>query len=205
MATDDLNAPLGQSANKEAPRFRTAGRASAGDRRRARPVRRRLRAAGRWSSTIRSAANRCGHCDRPEFQTGTGHAGGRLGRRSRAGRAQRRRTRRRAAIAASARGQHQDRHHHRRLDRQAPGGRDRRTSRDSRARRSIRACSKRRATAPIPSIAPDGARPADAYARAVSAPQGQAGRTARSPSCVGGLGISASATAARAVESCPAP
>ena len=61
------------------------------------------------------------------------------------------------------------------------------------ARRSSSACWRRRATARIPRIAPDGARPAEIYARAVKPLPGPQGRP-RIAIVIGGLGISANVT-----------
>ena len=88
-----------------------------------------------------------------------------------------------------------DGHHHRRHERQAAGSRDRRRRRQGRARPAwTSASARRRATAAIPKIAPDGARAADVYARPVQDRRRQGRRGPRVAIVMGGLGIGAAAT-----------
>ena len=107
------------------------------------------------------------------------------------------------SAAADAAAQHQDRHHHRRLDRQAPGGR-RSRRRATSARRSSSACSRRSRHGAIPRIAPDGARPAEIYARADASRCRARKDGPRIAIVVGGLGISANVTQ-QAIDKLPGP
>ena len=202
MATDDLSAPLGQDKRKARSgasccRSRSVARRS--PRRSALFVCVFARLGGDRRRSARRRADR--DRDRPIAPAGTGEP----------------RRRRTLPAAGPARydgpdprrlppkppSRHADRHHHRRHERQAAGGRRSgdRTRRQAR-RRSIPALLETSRHGPIPKIAPDGARPAEAYARK-RRPQRPAMPTARASRSSSAGSASARASTAEALRKLP--
>ena len=182
MADDELSAPLGQKAKAKPRRFKLPIAHSARDRRALglfvclrrlgaggqRPARRRARRDGgnRLGRPSRDARGGVGHpAQGPRSYDGP--ASGSIRSRRSAGQLQ--------PPPPSRRPSTQHRHHHRRQHRQAAGGPDP-GAQDGRAPLEQRLLETSRHGA-IPRIAPDGARPAEAYARAATA-AGQERRSA---------------------------
>ena len=209
MADDELSAPLGQKAQrKKRPALRAAGSPPACDRGRARAV--RLACGGLGAGGRRSARRRAhrGGRDRSRCPKTPADASGGGGRRARAAMTDRasRRT-----VPARRYGRCR-RQAHRPAPRPspsstAPPASGRRSpipaSRDVRAPLEQRLLETSRHGA-IPRIAPDGARPAEIYARAVTAASAAARTDPRSPSSSAGLGISANVTK-QAMAKLPGP
>ena len=181
MADDELSAPLGQHKPRQsAARFgcRSAplhrgccsGCSSAGFRRPGRcwPTTRSAASPSRSSPADPQAARRHRHSrSKPRRQPMPQPV------RQRPKPLRRRRRHRRAAQRSGPGGPRQDRHHHRRLHRQASGGADPRLARATAARRRAAPRWKTSRHGGIPRIAPDGARPSEVYARPVKPSAGQ--------------------------------
>ena len=153
MATDDLDAPLGQGAEKKRRSFRIPSGHSACDRGPARPVRRdvcRLGAGGQRSAGRRADDRGLGRDIDADAGCRRRTAGSGQIRRAHRGA---RRSRRRATSSPSS------------TAAPASARKSRWRRRRAAARRPNSGCSKPPSTAPSRKIGPDGKRPADAYAR----------------------------------------
>ena len=197
VADDELSAPLGQEAKAKPRRFKLPiAHLPQVDRRGARPVRLRLCRLGavRQRPARRRADRDGGDRSRPgqarDARGGVGQSGARTAQLRRPGEAvtirSRRPCRRNCAqppATAAARGTARntvtiiDGSTGKRQEVPIAGAAGRR------ARRSSSACSKAPRHGAIPRIAPDGARPAEAYARAAKPPPATTRTVRASPSC----------------------